>query len=137
MKIDIRHNHFVFSTGILRSILAPLFFAFAMILFHNGHAISYSTVGPGFFSGKEETVAPLASVHHDPTRTAMQLLAPQDKIGQLAVSIPPPPGDNMVWDPVKQKWIPMEKGINSPEPGKQTINDKEPGRPTADDEPAK
>jgi hypothetical protein len=112
--------------GIVGPLLNGLFFLFILVFYQIGPAMGAASFVPAFSPAKEEIVAPLTSVDSAPI-----------PVGRLAVSIPPPPGDNMVWDPVKQKWVPMEKGVNTPDPGKQTTNDKKPGKPTADDEPAK
>ncbi len=75
----------------------------------------------------------LISVHPEPMCRGMSELFPEGGILHLSIPMLPLPDDNMACDPVKQKRVPMEKGVDTPDTGKQTTHDRKPGKPTADD----
>lgn len=140
------------------SISATIFLFLIPLMFQILPANGLGSVEPTTWTGKGEIMAPTPCFNsfHSSLKlsTAMpyfstsrdfvlnvlgtvSTISPRCRIWQLALSIPPPPGPDMVWDPEKQQWVPEKKGINSPDTGKEPTNDKGPGRPVGNDEPVR
>lgn len=93
----------------------------------------YATEPPTPARACDYTVVP-------PCGKATKRLGFPGEIGEIrvAVSIPPPPNKDMVWDPLKQQWVPTKPGqVTPPEPEPGEPRSGKLRKPVPDDEPVK